>query len=119
MKLLPAIRREKVRYLVFEIINSKGKKIRSNYAFDEINRNLFNYFGIYGMSLARPWLFQELYSEEKKMGILKVNRKYINHARTALALVKRIKDDDVIIKTRIVTGTIKRAKEFLETNKTI
>ncbi|MGB9748739.1 MAG: Rpp14/Pop5 family protein [Candidatus Woesearchaeota archaeon] len=113
MKLLPAIRREKVRYLVFEIIASKGKKIKSVYAVDEINKNLFNYFGIYSMSFARPWLFQELYSEEKNMGILKVNRKYLNHARTALALIKKIKDDDVIIKTRIVSGTMKRAKEFL------
>ncbi|MEM2121259.1 MAG: Rpp14/Pop5 family protein [Candidatus Woesearchaeota archaeon] len=114
MKLLPAVRREKVRYLVFEIINQKSKKIKSNYAAEEINKYIYNYLGIYGMSLARPYFFQELYNEDKNRGVLKVNRKYLNHLRTALLLIKRIRDEDVIIRTIVVTGTLKRAKEFLK-----
>jgi RNase P/RNase MRP subunit POP5 len=42
-------------------------------------------------------------------GVIKTNHKYVDKVRTALALITKIENKDVIVRTRIVSGTLKRA----------
>ena len=108
MKLLSALKQKK-RYLVFEVIADKKLSV------SEIEKSVFeallSFLGELGVSQVAPMFLKEKFKNQKF--ILKVNNKYVKEVQAALALIKTIKNNRVIIKSLLVTGTIKKANEII------
>lgn len=43
-------------------------------------------------------------------GIIKVNNKYVDMIRTSLMLIKKVNSEDIIIRTKGVSGLLNKAK---------
>lgn len=98
--------REKKRYIVFEVIADK-KLSFSNVAEKIFQQNL-EFLGELGCARSGLMVLDEW---KQNKGILKVNNKYLNETRAALALIKEINNQKVIVKTVGVSGILKKAKE--------
>lgn len=64
------------------------------------------FLGDYGRAQAGIMLIENT----DKEGIIKVNTPYVNHIKTALALVKQINNETVMVKTTKVSGMINNVK---------
>ena len=102
--MLPSLK-EKKRYIVFEI---KGEhKIDFNDVKKEIDTKMLKFLGELGYGKAGLMIVEG----NGNKGIIKVNNKHVDEARTALALVKDLNDEKVVIQTLGVSGILKKAKE--------
>lgn len=70
-----------------------------------IQEALLNYFGQLGISKASPLFVKG----GGKRFILKVNHQYVDECISAIILIKKIKSIPVIIRSVIVSGTLKKA----------
>jgi len=110
MKLLPALRQKK-RYLVFEILSDK--KFSLSDIESEVDQALLSFLGQLGISKAAPLFLRERFNQNKQRFILKTNHSYVNETKSALILIKKIKNTPIIIKSLTVSGTIKQANQKL------
>ena len=104
MKLLPSLRQKK-RYIIFDIISSG--KLSSSEIKEEVNRALIQFLGEWGLAKAAPLLIKVASSQF----MLKVNHTYVDEVKAALTLSKKIKNTPLIIKSVLVSGTIKQASK--------
>ena len=108
MNILPSLK-EKKRYVVFEIVSDK--KYSVNDVNKEIELRMKDYLGIWGLSLAKPELIKNKFKGNKF--IIKVAHKYVQELITGIILGKSIKNEPVIIKSIITSGTLKKAESCL------
>ncbi|MEW5896780.1 MAG: Rpp14/Pop5 family protein [Nanoarchaeota archaeon] len=108
MKLLPSLKQKK-RYVVFEIISKKVFSFEE--IKEEVDKALLTFLGELGVAKSSPMLIKEK-SQNNKF-IIKVNHKYTDELKSALILIKRIKNTPVIICSIITSGTIKKAGAYL------
>lgn len=113
LKRLPPDIRIRERYIVFSIISEK------TFTLEETVRTIWasalQLFGEVGTSRFHIWIPSNLYNEKRGIGIIRCSHDYVQDIRAALALIKKIDDEPVIIRTLGVTGTIKAAKtKFLD-----
>ena len=75
--ILPSLR-EKKRYLVFKVISDKKKE-----DFKAVSKAIWDcslqFLGEFGVANAGIWVLPDKYNDNKKMGIIRVGHKYINH----------------------------------------
>ena len=90
--LIPSLR-ENNRYLLYEADKIITEK--------EVIKGIKEFIGEFGIAKANPVLI----IKKQKKGIIKVNRKYINHIKTALMLIKNNN-----IRTVKVSGMLNRVK---------
>lgn len=106
MKLLPSLRQKK-RYCVFTVKSEVPLTI------DEIQREveqvLHSFLGDFGIAKLSP-LFLKERSKNQKF-IIKVNHTGVDLCKTAIILIKKIKNNPVIITSLTVSGTLKSAEE--------
>ena len=102
--MLPSLR-EKKRYMVFQIKN--GKNLEFSKIKAEIKQKLLEFLGQLGYGKAGILIVDG----KNNKGIIKVNNKHVDEARTALSLVKDLNNQKVIIQTLGVSGILKKAKE--------
>tara|TARA_Y100000310_G_scaffold232565_1_gene235414 strand:- start:57 stop:377 length:321 start_codon:yes stop_codon:yes gene_type:complete len=106
MKLLPALKQKK-RYVVLEIVSD------TNFTLAEIRKEVDNalllFLGQLGLSKAVPLFIK---AKNNKF-IMKVNHKWVDELKSALILIKRIKNKSVIVKSIITSGTLKKASTHL------
>jgi len=100
--ILPSLK-EKKRYLSFDII-SEG-----NFSVDEVSKAIEDstYLGTLENSKAGIIFLKDKYKNNK--GIIKTSHKYVDKVRTSLALIKDIDDHEVIFRTNVVSGILKKA----------
>ena len=110
MKLLPSLRQKK-RYIVFEVISDK--KFSKSDVEKNVQRALTDFLGQLGTAKAAPMFIGEKFNQAAQRFILKINHKHIDEVKAALTLIKKIKNTPVIIKSLLVTGTIKKANEII------
>jgi ribonuclease P/MRP protein subunit POP5 len=105
--LLPSLR-EKKRYLVFEIIS---KVQITDYAkvSEAVMQSCQDFLGILGMAKAGILILPDKYRANK--GILRVSHKCVNEVRAALAFVKKINNQDVIVRSCGLSGILKKAQQ--------
>lgn len=108
-KHLPPTLRTRKRYVAFQVLSQD--KIPMNDVLNSIWHSLLNFLGEYGVGKAGIWIGKSNYDEEKQLGVIRCNHIYVEHIRTALALVERIGDSRAIVKVLGVSGTIKAAKK--------
>ncbi len=102
--ILPSLK-ERKRYLSFEIISDDN--FEANDVEKAVNESSINFIGTLGTGKAGMMFLADKYSNNS--GIVKTGHKYVDKIRTALALIKTIDNKDVIIRTRVVSGTLKKA----------
>lgn len=106
---LPPTLRENARYLVFEIISKKDFGIAE--VVDSVWQASLLLFGETGASRFSLWVPFNLYDLEKKRGIIKCAHTSVEEVRAAIASVRHIGNEPVIIHILGVTGTILSAKK--------
>jgi ribonuclease P/MRP protein subunit POP5 len=107
--LIPTLR-EKKRYIAFEII-SKNHDFGFKDLEYAVKREFKELYGTDGEAKAGMIIVSKRYDEKKQMGVIRVNNKYVDRLKLSLAMVKKIKNTDVIMKTIITSGMIKIAAE--------
>ncbi len=108
--ILPSLR-EKKRYLVYEVIGNK------NFTVNEIEKTIKNSyltsFGEIETGKAGLIFLNKKFDKEKQRGIIKVSNKCLENLRYSLALVKKIKNSKVIIRSVGCSGIINKTKKYL------
>lgn len=104
--ILPVLR-EKKRYLVFEVISEVQFQVNdvSKVVIDALNE----YIGTKGASEAGILFLKDKF--QSNTGIIRVNNKKLDDLKMALLLIKKVKNQDVIFKTKGVSGILKKAME--------
>ena len=104
MKLLPSLKQRK-RYIVFEIVSPE------KFSFPEVKKDveagLLRFLGEFGVAKASPLFIKDKCKDNKF--VLKVNHKHVDEVKSAVILIKTIKNRPVILKSIITSGTIKKA----------
>ncbi|MEK6862538.1 MAG: Rpp14/Pop5 family protein [Nanoarchaeota archaeon] len=104
--LLPSLR-ESNRYIAFEVISKNQlnpKEVKKS-----LEKEILGFLG--ALELAKSSF--KLVNFQKNKGIIKVNRKYLNKIKAALILINNIEKDKIAIKSKYVSGIIKKAKSKL------
>ena len=104
MKLLPSLKQKK-RYIVFEL----DQKLPASDVKSEVENALLLFLGQLGLAKSSP-LFVK-HKDNKFM--MKVNHKWVDECKSAIILIKKIKNKQVIIRSIVTSGTIKKATEAL------
>ena len=101
--LLPTLR-ENNRYIAFEIISKK--QLKDKEVEESLNKEILTFLGV--LEFAKSSF--RLINFQKNKGIIKVNRKYLSKIRSALILIEYIEKEKVAIKSKYVSGILKKAK---------
>jgi ribonuclease P/MRP protein subunit POP5 len=104
--------REKKRYLAFEII-SEQEINDPKPIIESLNRAIIELIGSIEAGKAGILVIAEKYNAAKKKGLVKVNNKYMDKARAAFVLMKKINDHDVIVRSLGASGMICKAEEYI------
>ncbi|MBN2422794.1 hypothetical protein JXB41_06195 [Candidatus Woesearchaeota archaeon] len=104
--LLPSLK-EKKRYLVFEVISEK--EIYPDCVFDAIENSTGSLLGELDKGKSGIMILKKHYNEKLKKGLIKVNYKYLDKLRFSLALINKIKRNNVIIRSAGASGILKKA----------
>lgn len=103
--LMPTLR-EKKRYMLFDIISDK--KFTTEDIVKAINKVKEEFFGKYICSKVGLLILKNKIENNK--GIIRVNRKFVNHAKVMLSMITKIKDNDAIVRTIKVSGILKKCQ---------
>ncbi len=104
--LLPALK-EKKRYLSFEIISESmfpAEKVAH-----AVSESALELLGTLDAGKAGIIFLKDKYHDNH--GTIRVGHRYVDKVRTALMLIKKIDDTNAIFRTRIVSGTLKKATQ--------
>ena len=100
------IKREKPRYIKFDVISKKEMK------FEPLKKHILkialSFLGENEFRNAKILILEDMWKNKK--GVIKVNHKYIDEVKVILALISKINDTDVIIKSSKVSGTLKNVR---------
>jgi RNase P/RNase MRP subunit POP5 len=99
--------KEKRRYIVFEVISDKIKSFNFNDINREIKNKILAFLGESSYSKAGVIILNDW---KKNKGIIKANNKYVDMIRASLMLIKNISNEQVIVKTKGVSGLLNKAK---------
>lgn len=107
--LLPTFR-ERKRYLAFEIISKKpvGDFKAVSYS---IWSFALQFLGELECSKAGIWILADTYNQEKQRGLIRVSHAFVDKLRGSLALVQQVNNEEVVIRSRGVSGMLKKAHE--------
>jgi RNase P/RNase MRP subunit POP5 len=108
MKLLPSLKPKK-RYILFEIISNKT--FQTKVVEDAVLNAIKEFIGILGVAKVAPMFVKEKFKDNKF--VLKVGHKFTDEIKSALILVKEIKNEQVIIKSVVTSGTLKKVSGYL------
>lgn len=107
MKSLLPVLRENNRYIRFEIISKKQLN------FKEVEKSLeSDILGFLGMLELAKSSFKLINIHNNK-GIIKVNRKYLSKIKAALTIINNVEKEKIAIKSKHVSGILKKAKSKL------
>ena len=102
--LLPTLRTKK-RYVVYETVSEKS--IEHLKVVEAIFKSYKECFGLFGLAQAG---LTDMKINSSKRGILKINHKYVEQLRAAMALIKEIDNVKVILHTVGVSGILKKTR---------
>lgn len=98
--------REKKRYIAFEVLAEKP--LTRDAVIREIRESMNSLIGTLGMAKAGLIFLPDW---ENNMGVLRISHKYTDIAKSAIALVKQINGNNVILKSVNVSGILKKSRK--------
>ena len=110
MKLKPSLKQKK-RYVLFEIQAAKAFSLPE--VAEAIEASLQRFLGELGLAKASPMLVKEKWNEKKQRLVIKVNHNYVDELKSAVILNKKIKNTPVLIRSIVVSGTLKKISSYL------
>ncbi|MDO8510695.1 MAG: Rpp14/Pop5 family protein [Nanoarchaeota archaeon] len=110
MKLKPSLKQKK-RYVLFEIQAAKAFSLPD--VAEAIEASLQRFLGELGLAKASPMLVKEKWNEKKQRLVIKVNHDYVDELKSAIILNKKIKNTPVLIRSIVVSGTLKKISSYL------
>lgn len=111
-KTLPSSMRKKRRYLAFEILSEDD--VSFDQLVDSFWDALLDFLGEFGTSRTDVWFVKDSWDERRQRGLVRCNHKTVEDVRAALALIKDMDGQRVIVNTLGVSGTMEGArKKFL------
>ncbi|MBN2421196.1 ribonuclease P protein component 2 [Candidatus Woesearchaeota archaeon] len=112
--MLPSLK-EKKRYISFEIVSKE--KFSADETAEAVNSSVLELLGTLETGKAGILFLKDKF--QNNAGVVKTGHRYVDKVRTALALIKNIDNRDVVFRTRIVSGTLKKAiNKFNEIKRT-
>ena len=96
--------REKKRYLHYEVTTDGNLSVED--IRQAVQDSIQQFLGEYGCAQAGIHCIENT----NKYGVIKTNTKYVNQVKTALALIKIIKNQNVRFATTKVSGVINKVK---------
>jgi len=105
---LPSSKRERNRYLVFELISESGTKFDMGSVSKAVWGAVLDYLGELGAS--KTSLRMVDWDTKTQKGTIKVSHKSVAAVRAALALVKEIEKKAVMFHVKTVSGILKKAR---------
>ncbi|MBT4936134.1 hypothetical protein HOL21_00655 [Candidatus Woesearchaeota archaeon] len=109
MKLLPSLRQKK-RYIVWKIVSDKDFTVQDIQS--AVESALTSFLGQLGLAKASPLFLKEKCNN--KTFIIKVNHKYVDECKSAIILIKKIKNMPVLLTSVTTSGTLKKACSFVK-----
>lgn len=110
MKPLPTLK-ERKRYVVVKIISEKKLQLKDIILqFEQANQE---FLGTLLLSKASIIYLKNRFNAKNQTLMIKVSNKYVKELISSLMLVKKIKEQKVIVKSVGVSGTIKKAATYL------
>ncbi|MDY6770450.1 MAG: Rpp14/Pop5 family protein [Candidatus Nanohaloarchaea archaeon] len=109
LQTIPAALRRKERYILFKIEGDHDFGLGD--VVDAMWKELISFLGEQQVSKIDPWIMGDLFSQDKQVGGIRVNKDYVEEARTAIALIDRIGDTNICIHVLGVSGTIESARD--------
>jgi ribonuclease P/MRP protein subunit POP5 len=101
-------KREKKRYIVFEIVSIEKPEFKD--VKDAILSACLKYLGEFGYTKSRIYVIENLYSKEKRRGMLRVTNKSIEGIKSVLGMIKKINNQDITLRLLGISGILKKAK---------
>lgn len=106
--ILPSLR-EKKRYLAFEIISKQ--KVSASGASEAIWNEMLALNGKLGA--AKAGIQFPKFNEKNQRGIIRVNHKWTDNLKSALALIKEIENKRVIMQSLKTSGAINKVERLI------
>ncbi len=104
MKLIPSLRQKK-RYILFEIQAEKEFTVFE--VQEAVQFALHDFLGQLGLAKASPLFLKEKFG--KNHFTLKVNNNYVDEVKSAVILIKKIKNTPVLLRSITTSGMLKKA----------
>ena len=111
LKVLSPTLKTKKRFIKFQIISDK--KFDAKECSELLVEELILYLGSVEFSKGGIWFMRDLFDEKKQEGVIKVSTKMKDKTKGVLALVTRLGDSKVKIKTIITSSTLKGLKKVI------
>ncbi|PIN73091.1 ribonuclease P protein component 2 [Candidatus Woesearchaeota archaeon CG10_big_fil_rev_8_21_14_0_10_45_16] len=109
MKLLPSLKPKK-RYVLFQIAGDKA------FTADEVKKAvdeaLKSFLGDLGLAKASPSFIKERYKNNHF--IIKVNHDWVDELKSAVILIKKIKNNPVLLKSIVTSGALQKAADGVD-----
>ena len=105
MTLLPSLRQKK-RYILFAVLAEK--QFSALEIKEEVEKALHSFLGELGVAKAAPWFVAERFDLPKQQFVLKVEHTFVDEVKSALILIKKIKNTPILLRSIIVSGTLKK-----------
>ena len=103
--------REKKRYVVFEVLSEDNNDI--NKLNSAITDSFLELYGNIGMAGAGLMFLNEKYKSKLNRGIIKIGHCYVNNLKSALAMIREIDQNKVIIRSISVSGVLRKTAKYL------
>ena len=109
VNLLKPSMRDNQRYLTYEIISNEGlPRNITNLLIDKIQ----SLIGIF--DFAKAGIIPVNYDSKIKKGIFKINRNFVDHARSCFVMINELDNTQLIIRTLNVSGMVKNANGHMK-----
>lgn len=104
--ILPSLR-EQNRYILLEVMC--GSRLDYHTVKEAVLESCKYYMGAVGFAEAGPMFIKNRWDDEKQQAVLKVNRKYVDWAKAAFAMITRINAKEATVRSKTVSGILKKA----------
>jgi len=109
-KILNPVLREKKRYLVYKVDYFGNKTVETRSVNQSIKRRILGFLGELGLAEAGIMFIKST----NKKGILRVNRKFVDHTKTSLMTVNKTNNQGIAIRCLGLSGSINKAEKIYQ-----
>ena len=105
--ILPSLK-ERKRYILFKLFTKA--RVDNREVKELVTKASLQFLGELGMAKSGFQFMPETWNQNKMTGIIKVNNKFVDEAKSALALVKEAKGKPAMISCIKVSGILSKVK---------